>query len=683
MDDDVRSEMGKTARLFKSGLSIQSFCSVGKEGVLTIKRTAVSGWTLVALGGFAMIVLLLFFVRDVKRHLSDPEVMGFDDRLTNVLPGEATWLIEQRGGRWGPHGWYLGPQETGYLRVKIPGVRPGTVNARIWAFSAGSLEVRIVDTNGVRVITEDMLDGRILHYSFHPNSELTIHASNNHSEEQLVLDRLAFAWTEIGDHLPSILPFLTCLVCAVVGWGIVVSVQSSGESRRIWFGGGLILIAASVGLYERWTFLDMARLLPLDPDAVGFQEYARSLQWFTDNHGFYSGTFAQREPFHVGALSLWFHVWGDSLASVRLYTVSISTILVIFTGVFIWKLCGKWWWAAMASWIMALSPAWIDESIRGLRVESYGVLFLVVLSLWLWSRGWVGASLLGLAVGLMTLSRAPAVTAVLPVFWICWGVNVLRVKKGLEPIHPRQWHFLQLAAVSLIAFALFLPHLYGLYKVHGDPSWPSYGYARWLANVEFPERLGTPGFPSKEEFEQSPYAGPPITYGEYLFGLHSPKQLLWSQIKGWVESVVYMSVSPTPRLKGLLFLQQASGSRSMLRQVSFWTIGIFLGLLILTAIGWVGLWVHPQYWFASAFSIWGTWYAAQLYSARLVEPFRHTAHVYPLLLFCFLWGGHWILHHMSRMKPPRLSLRAMRIATKCALDSKLSSPARTSSGSSC
>jgi hypothetical protein len=192
---------------------------------------------------------------------------------------------------------------------------------------------------------------------------------------------------------------------------------------------------------------------------------------------------------------------------------------------------------------------------------------------------------------------------------------------------------------SLVAVLMFSPHLYGLYKVHGDPSWPSYGYARWNANVEFQDRLGTAGFPSAEEFGKSLYAGPRITYREYVFGMHSIPKLLYGHIKGWIESSVYMSTSHMPNLKSLVVLHQASGFPAVARHLTVTTSVVFIFSLFLMVLGWADLWRRPHYWWVPFLSLWGTWYAAYLYSVRVVEPFRHTAHVYPLLLFCLLWGG--------------------------------------------
>src|SRR5207247_5574051 len=109
--------------------------------------------------------------------------------------------------------------------------------------------------------------------------------------------------------------------------------------------------------------------------------------------------------------------------------------------------------------------------------------------------------------GFMALVQSPALGIVLPLIWLGRLLNLWRERYGLAPLRPHQWRWAHLSLVSFVAVLMFSPHLYGLYNVHGDPSWLSYGYARWTANVEFQDRLGTVGFPSVKEFETNHYAG--------------------------------------------------------------------------------------------------------------------------------------------------------------------------------
>ena len=607
-----------------------------------------TGWLLVC-GGIVLSAFALFpFMSDARGVLGETQSRGYDERLSNVHPAQVRWLVEEKGGRWGRYGWYLAAGEKGTLRAALPGIQPGILKLRLWAFSPGHLSVSVRDGTISHEVPASDLDGRVLQLVVYGPTELAVMASSELAQEQLVLDRLAVAWFPSGSQLPSLWPFAGMITLGLGGWTLWIHQRRNlFQDRRFWFGCASILIAAFVGFALRWTLFDITRGLPPDPDAVTYMLYARSFDWFTPDHGFYSGTFSEREPFHVGALNLWFHLWGSNAPAMMLYTVCLSTLLIVVSGIFIWGLTEQWLLGSFASWIVAVNPAWIDEAVRGLRLESLSLLFLAILGVWVWARGWFGAVLLGALIGFMALVQSPAFGIVVPLIWLGWLLNLWRERYGLALLHPLQWRWSHLVLVSLVAVLMFCPHLYGLYKVHGDPSWPSYGYARWNANEEFLDRLGTEGFPSVEEFEKNPYAGPRITYAEYLFRLHSVPRLIYGQFKGWIESTVYASTSHTPKLMSLVFLHQASGFPTVLRHLNAVTSVVFVSSLFLTALGWADLWRRPQYWWVPFLSFWGTWYVAYLYSVRLVEPFRHTGHVYPLLLFCLLWGGFqaykWLL----------------------------------------
>ena len=603
------------------------------------------GRVLICSGVLAAGIALSQFVPQMRQALQASRTIGMDERLTTVQAENSLWLAEQDGGRWGRYGWYLAPHEEGLVRIRLPASEPGILKMQIWVFAAGRTAARITGGADLYEIPSAHLDGRMFEVNVTGPSELMLSATNETSEEKLVLDRFAVSWFSVNDRLPSIWPLGSAAVLCVIGWGCVCWVSPSSKQWTVWLGCSVILAAAFIGFGQRWLLLDMARSLPVDPDVVGYVDLAKDLEWLTSEHGFYSGSFGEREPLHVGALNLWSRIWGNTTGSARWYSVTLSTVLVMACGAFVWRVSGYLLLGATAAWMVALHPVWMEESVRGLRLESMSLLILAVLSIWLWMQGWFGAIVLGVATGVMTLLQTPALSIVLPLVWLCWLVNCWQASRGAPLLMPSQWRWPQLGLASFLAVMLFLPHLYGLYKVHGDPSWPSYGYARWNANFEFPERLGTPGFPSAGEFEQSRYAGPRLTYREYLFTLHSFPTLIRGQAKGWLESTVYMAASLTPDLNSLIFLFQASGFRAAVQNLTPWMAIVFGCSLTTTLWGWVNLWMDLRYWWVPFLSLWGTWYVAYLYSVRLVEPFRHTGHVYPLLLFCLLWGcllmGQW------------------------------------------
>src|SRR2546425_1568319 len=471
---------------------------------MAARRLVWVGYALILCGVVGAMLIAPAFLVDMRRALHEPSVLGVDERLTDVRVDQISWLAEQKGGRWGRYGWYLAPGEQGHLRLSLPGSERGNLKLRLWVFAAGPLRVLVVDSAASREIPAHELDGRIITIPTSGSAALILEASSELSHEQLILDRFAAGWFPENDHLPPLWRYAWPTALWLTGWGVIAIPGGSGGRRRLWFGSAVILLAVIAGVEQRWALFDIARALPVDSDVVGYIAYARSLEWFTPNHGFYSGSFVEREPGHVAAFNIWTRLWGDTVPAVRFYTLCLSVLLIFVAGAFIWRVSGAWVLGALAAWIMALSPAWIDESVRGLRLECMSVMLAAILSLWVWARGWLGAILLGVATGLTALVQSPALGIVLPVVWAGWLLNLLSERWRAFRVHPCQWTAPQLVLASMLAVLLYAPHLHGLYKVHGDPSWPSHGYARLNANLEFPDRLGTPGFPTPEEFPRNP-----------------------------------------------------------------------------------------------------------------------------------------------------------------------------------
>ncbi|NDF95045.1 MAG: hypothetical protein EB107_04310 [Proteobacteria bacterium] len=73
----------------------------------------------------------------------------------------------------------------------------------------------------------------------------------------------------------------------------------------------------------------------------------------------------------------------------------------------------------------------------------------------------------------------------------------------------------------------------GYWATQGDPFWPGTYGASVNRNLEFPERMGTPGFPSAAEYAANWAAGPLISPITYFFGYHTPTQFLQYSIAGF------------------------------------------------------------------------------------------------------------------------------------------------------
>ncbi len=429
---------------------------------------------------------------------------------------------------------------------------------------------------------------------------------------------------------------------------------------------GVIALALATvwGMNLRWSELDFARGLPSVPDLSGsWGPYAREFQWFSDSKGLYSGAFGEREPFYIAALHAWFSFWGDADPSARWFTVCLSVLLVPAVGAFSWRITSQWWIGALAGIVMAINPEWINLSTHGIRDEATALLLTAMLSVWLWARGWFGAMALGTIMGLLFLTRQPLISMALSLVWGIWLVNQWRNRIGGALLTPSHWPWTKLLLATSIALTIFLPHLLAIVRIHGDASWAAGVQARLNANVEFPERLGSSGWPSSDEFIRDPYSGPSISFSQYLFGLHSLSELLIGQVKGWIESTGYMAGSSSPGLARLVMLYQASGMPAVLEHIQTQSIIEISILSLLFVLGWSRLLRGRGYQWVPIACFAGTWYAAFMYSKRLIEPFRQTCHVYPLILVCQLIGI-WMVLSWAKLLPWKVRIDSRRDVDK-------------------
>jgi hypothetical protein len=152
-----------------------------------------------------------------------------------------------------------------------------------------------------------------------------------------------------------------------------------------------------------------------------------------------------------------------------------------------------------------------------------------------------------------------------------------------------------------------------MYHRRGDAFWDTTMYARWLANFEF---AGRPGFPTWASLQQNGYQGPRITYGEYLFGLHTPRELAIGTARGYYKILANM--------QGPL-VDTARGRRIVSR-------GLTLAVWLLGLAGLLGALFDRRYgWMPVAF-VTVLAPAAFLYDRGLLEAYRHTYQAFPLLL---------------------------------------------------
>lgn len=294
---------------------------------------------------------------------------------------------------------------------------------------------------------------------------------------------------------------------------------------------GAIVVLAIVLRYEQFA---PALERPLDPDAQGYATFARQLRLFSGT-GFYSGAFEKREPLWILSVHAWFSLVGPSAAHLKLLTLTLSA-----AGVWAMTRLATSLFGAAAGWLgglmFAVSAPLAFESSRGLRLELELLLligFLFATFVWRKERGlelrWVLVA--GTLAGLLALTRSAYVSSTVPLLMM--GAFY---RRGCPPM--RKW-IAAAAGAAILALVLVAPHRYALYARYGDPFWDTASYARAIANTEF---AGTPGFPTRDQIAINGDMGPPLTYRQYLFTLHTPKEVARGTASGFVELFRNMDV---------------------------------------------------------------------------------------------------------------------------------------------
>ncbi len=349
---------------------------------------------------------------------------------------------------------------------------------------------------------------------------LRFEARNATDQERMLLDKLVLqSW----DRPLPVLPDPVWLVGTFLAVALGIAGLTTHPGRT-----ALVGLALALALALRYVNLLRVAMAPLDPDAQGYRAYARMLTWIGPE-GFYSAAFGEREPLFPAIAKLAFSVLGDSDLALRMLTMTLS-IAVVYLGYRLGReVLGIGGGLATALLLGVAAPA-IIESGRGLRVEMETLLLVSAAWLLMGKGGafpWTRAALAGTLCGALLLTRsayAPALAIMIPVAAWWWRAD------------RRVWR--QLLVAAGIAAILVLPHRLALATRHGDPAYDVHRTLRWVANQEF---AGQPGFPPAAALIQDPYAGPPLTLGQYYFGLHSPWEVIGRSLRGLGKAVLNLS----------------------------------------------------------------------------------------------------------------------------------------------
>lgn len=363
----------------------------------------------------------------------------------------------------------------------------------------------------------------------------------------------------------------------------------------------------TLGFLVRYHFLTQVLYLHLDFDTLGYHQLAHKMKLFSET-GFFSAQFGEREPLFLlvvkGALGL----LGDSETHVRLVSFFASLGVILMSERVGRRLFGLTL-GLLAALMVAVSLPLARESVRGMRLEVELVLLLAFIEIAFLAKFrsiWVRAVLAGVLGGALTHMRATYLV----------GLS-LPMLLAFASRKPRGWAAAALA-FGLMAAILF-PHRLNGYRLTGDWNWDKNG--RHWANLEF---AGQPGYPSKQEAWAHPGG-----VGEkdkmdpfvYYFKLHTPWQIIEGNARGLWK--LFRRLELVGFHRGV---QRLTGVNLAPVDILFQGL-VLIGLLLALARKW---WWLPL----TALSLLA--HVAFLYDRGLVEPWRHTYHVFPLAVFSAL-----------------------------------------------
>lgn len=287
--------------------------------------------------------------------------------------------------------------------------------------------------------------------------------------------------------------------------------EDPGARTRV-FRHALVLFVFLFALGLRWGELLKANRLPLDPDAETYLRISRSMR-----HPFDTGA---REPLVIWGFKASGWLFGSSATSLRVASVffSLAALLAAF-------LLGRRLFAFRIAFLTTLFLAWWPlgraYSTRGLRDELLAACaWFFLAALWRTAHRKEGAGapreilVASTAVGLASVSAIPVAALLL----LSAAVYRRRV--------PWRTFF----SSVLFAGAAVAPYLLTNQLRHGDPFLSVNLFSRGFANLDF---CDTPGFPTCEEVGKDLFVGERLTGARYMFGLHSPGQVIGRLARGY------------------------------------------------------------------------------------------------------------------------------------------------------
>ena len=472
------------------------------------------------------------------------------------------------------------------------------------------------------------------------NFTLVFEAANGTPFSSAVLDRVEVMITRGPQAQPS-LPNRALFFALLLAILIPV-VFSRHVSRREKFLRVVFVLIIMLAAYLRWNEVVRVSGTHIAGDANGYLQYAQKMELFSDN-GFYSAQFEKREPLYIFIVKLFFLVFGVSGTHLGFVSFVFSLVTVYLT----YKI-GKEWLneivGLIAASILAVHPYLIELSARGLRAEWFTAILLLFVYC-----GYVNCAMTsywravstGFLAGCILLTRSES----LPMLVMLLLLYPLLAKT--------KWNYKMVLITFLLASVMWVPHLYSVYKVQGDPLYTANQYARFYANREF---AGQPGFPTKEELAtQGMYTGRKITPIEYYCSLHTPWQLVEYSIvgfakihlsmpfhfaagKGTLSTVRYVFGELRAKIDGEQLLISSRQLMGILEK-HFWDYALTAAILLSFLVGIVLIAFSPY----RMLLLYMVFFQVQTsFVAYLGIDSRLTVHSYPLIALCCGCSLWWV-----------------------------------------
>ena len=316
--------------------------------------------------------------------------------------------------------------------------------------------------------------------------------------------------------------------------------------RRGWADQGeqLVTLAmlgiVALGFVLRWQVFLLYQGAGLDPDMMGYRAIADTMARLYDT--------GAREPLWPWVVKGWFLIFSSSDVHVRLLTVFLSVSGLYIVYHFVLNYTKNAFLALTTILLMAINVDLLFMSVRGLRLELYIIIVVMLARYVLLPALRPGQRLLGLSLWatLAELLRFNSFTFILPLlFYAFWR-------------HKLDWRKL---ALPILAVLLFMaPHLIHNERQFGDPFWSANLQGIWFRNYEFVvvKKTGCEGCPTPAEMQtQDSYAGSRTTNFHYIFGMHPLSEVIGNTAQGyWFLFVRHPAILdlPLPLLAGVVRL---------------------------------------------------------------------------------------------------------------------------------